>query len=56
MRIFDQKIIEVPKKKINRKASSRKFLKIDGVIQIQRRSMSDPPLSDIDFKYKMAWV
>ena len=26
------------------------------VIQIQARSMSDPPLSDIDFKNKMAWV
>ena len=26
------------------------------VIQIQSRSMSDPPLSDIDFKNKMAWV
>ena len=28
----------------------------DVVIQIQSRSMSDPPLSDIDFKNKMAWV
>ena len=28
----------------------------DDVIQIQCRSMSDPPLSDIDFKNKMAWV
>ena len=26
----------------------------DDVIQIQSRSMSDPPLSDIDFKNKMA--
>ena len=25
-------------------------------IQIQSRSMSDPPLSDIDFKNKMAWI
>ena len=25
----------------------------DGVIQIQSRSMSDPPLSDIDFKNKI---
>ena len=28
----------------------------DEDIQIQSRSMSDPPLTDIDFKYKMAWV
>ena len=28
----------------------------DVVIQIQSRSMSDPTLSDIDFKNKMAWV
>jgi len=28
----------------------------DGVIWIQSRSMSDPTLSDIDFKSKMAWV
>ena len=28
----------------------------DGVIQIQSRSMSDPTLSDIDFKNKTAWV
>ena len=28
----------------------------DGVIQIQSRSMSDPSLSDIDFKNEMAWV
>ena len=28
----------------------------DDVIQIQSRSMSDPLLSDIDFKNKMAWV
>ena len=28
----------------------------DYVIQIQSRSMSDPTLSDIDFKNKMAWV
>ena len=28
----------------------------DDVIQIQARSMSDPPLSDIDFKNKMTWV
>ena len=28
----------------------------DDVIQIQSRSMPDPPLSDIDFKNKMAWV
>ena len=28
----------------------------DNVIQIQSRSMSDPLLSDIDFKNKMAWV
>ena len=28
----------------------------DDVIQIQSRSMSDPRHSDIDFKYKMAWV
>ena len=27
----------------------------DGVIQIQSRCMSDPSLSDIDFKNKMAW-
>ena len=26
------------------------------VIQIQSRSMSDPTLSDIDFKNRMAWV
>ena len=26
------------------------------IIQFQSRSMSDPPLSDIDFKNKMAWV
>ena len=26
------------------------------VNQIQSRSMSDPTLSDIDFKNKMAWV
>ena len=25
-------------------------------IQIQGRSMSDPPLSDIDFKNKNAWL
>ena len=31
-------------------------LKIDDVIQIQSRSMSDPPLSDIGFKNKMACV
>ena len=28
----------------------------DNVILFQRRSMSVPPLSDIDFKNKMAWV
>ena len=28
----------------------------DQVIQIQSRSMSDPTLSDNDFKNKMAWV
>ena len=28
----------------------------DDVIQIQRRSMSDPTVSDIDFENKMAWV
>ena len=28
----------------------------DGVIQIPSRSMSDTPLSDIDFKNKTAWV
>ena len=28
----------------------------DDVIPILRRSMSDPPFSDIDFKNKMAWV
>ena len=28
----------------------------DNVIQIQSRSMSDPLLSDIDFKNKTAWV
>ena len=28
----------------------------DEVIQIQSRSMSDPPLSDIDFENRMAWV
>ena len=28
----------------------------DDVIQIQSRSFSDPSLSDIDFKNKMAWV
>ena len=28
----------------------------DDVIHIQSRSMSDPCLSDIDFKNKMAWV
>ena len=27
-----------------------------GVIYIQSRSMSDPSLSDIDFKNKMVWV
>ena len=27
-----------------------------GVIQIQSRSMSDPPLSDMDFKNQMTWV
>jgi len=31
-------------------------LKIDLKIQIQSRDMSDPTLSDIDFKDKMAWV
>ena len=25
-------------------------------VEIQNRSMSDPPLSDLDFKNKMAWV
>jgi len=28
----------------------------DAVIQIQSRSMSDPTLSDNDFKNKMAWI
>ena len=28
----------------------------DNVIQVQGRSMSDPPFFDIDFKNKMAWV
>jgi len=28
----------------------------DDIIQIESRSLSDPPLSDIDFKNKMAWV
>ena len=28
----------------------------DDAIQIQNRSMSDPSLSDTDFKNKMAWV
>jgi len=28
----------------------------DEVIHIQRRSMSDPTFSDIDFKIKMAWI
>ena len=28
----------------------------DQVIEIQSRSMSDPPISDIDFKYKMILV
>ena len=28
----------------------------DDVIQIQSRSMSDPSLSGMDFKNKMAWV
>ena len=28
----------------------------DDAIQIQSRSMSDPTLSDIDFKNKMAWA
>ena len=28
----------------------------DDVIKIQRRSMSDPTVSDIDFENKMAWV
>ena len=28
----------------------------DDFIQIQSRSLSDPPLYDIDFKDKMAWV
>ena len=28
----------------------------DGIIQIHSRSMSDPTISDIDFKNKMAWV
>ena len=32
-----------------------KLIEDDG-IQIQNRSLSDPPLSDIDFKTKMAWV
>ena len=27
----------------------------DGVIQIKSRSMSDPTLSDIDFKNQMTW-
>ena len=35
---------------------SRSKLIEDGVIYIQSRSMSDPPLSDIDIKHKMAWV
>ena len=29
---------------------------LDDVTQIQSRSMSDPPPSDICFKNKMAWV
>ena len=28
----------------------------DQVLKIQSRAKSDPPLSDIDFKTKMAWV
>ena len=28
----------------------------DDIIQIQSRSMSDSPLSDIDLKNKMVWV
>ena len=31
-------------------------LKIDDVIEIQSRSMSDPTFSDIDFKIKMVWI
>ena len=34
-------------------------LKIDGrlyAIQLQNGSMSDPPLSDIEFKNKIVWV
>ena len=30
--------------------------RLSQVIKIQNRSMSDPPLSDIYFKNKMAWV
>ena len=29
--------------------------RLDPEIQFQSRSLSDPPLSDIDFKNKMAW-
>ena len=32
-----------------------KSIEFDG-IKIQSRSISDPPLSDIDFKIKIAWV
>ena len=33
MRIFGQKILEVPKKKINSKASSRKFLLVVEILK-----------------------
>jgi len=45
-----------PNLKLKDKFQDRsKSIEDDG-IQIQNRSLSDPPLSDIDFKNKMVWV
>ena len=52
----------VGKKRIRHRTTQKLNLQTDSKsiededIEIQSRSMSDPPLSDIDFKYKMAWV
>ena len=54
--------INLGKSRIRHRTTLKLNFKIDSKsigdedIQVQSRSMSDPTLSDIDFKDKMAWV
>jgi len=50
-RIRHTKTLKLKNEFLNRQKSIE-----DDVVEIQSRSMSDPPLSDIYFKNKMSWI